>query len=98
MAAQQRAQLRSELVGRLNQKPFRKLPGTRAELYEKLDRPALASLPLQPYVFAQWKKVRVGLDYHVEVEGHHYSTPYQLVGQQVEARYTALAGARSMTA
>jgi transposase len=29
------------------------------------------------------------LDYHVDVEGHHYSTPYQLVGQQVEARYTA---------
>jgi transposase len=78
-----------ELVSKLNQKPFRKLPGTRAELYEKLDRPALASLPPQPYVFAQWKKVRVGLDYHVEVEGHHYSTPYQLVGQQVEARYTA---------
>jgi transposase len=25
----------------------------------------------------------------VEVEGHHYSTPYQLVGQQVESRYTA---------
>jgi transposase len=80
-----------ELVTTLNQKPFRKLPGTRAELYEKLDRPALASLPPQPYVFAQWKKVRVGLDYHVEVEGHHYSTPYQLVGQQVEARYTASA-------
>jgi transposase len=78
-----------ELAAKLNQKPFRKLPGTRAELYQKLDRPALASLPLHPYVFAQWKKVRVGLDYHVEVEGHHYSTPYQLVGQQVETRYTA---------
>jgi transposase len=78
-----------ELVAKLNQKPFRKLPGTRAELYQKIDRPALASLPLHPYVFAQWKKVRVGLDYHVEVEGHHYSTPYQLVGQQVETRYTA---------
>ena len=80
-----------ELAAKLNQKPFRKLPGTRAELYQKLDRPALASLPPRPYVFAQWKKVRVGLDYHVEVEGHHYSTPYQLVGQQVEARYTASA-------
>lgn len=78
-----------ELVGKLNQKPFHKLPGSRKELYEKLDRPALAALPSQPYVLAQWKKVRVGLDYHVEVEGHHYSTPYQLIGQQVEARYTA---------
>ena len=78
-----------ELIEKLNRRPFRKLPGTRAELYEKLDRPALASLPVHPYVFAQWKKIRVGLDYHAEVEGHHYSTPYQLVGQQIEARYTA---------
>jgi len=78
-----------ELVGKLNRKPFRKLPGSRAELYEKLDRPALANLPSQAYVLAYWKKIRVGLDYHVEVEGPHYSTPYQLVGQQVEARYTA---------
>jgi transposase len=78
-----------ELIDKLNRRPFRKLPGTRVELYEKLDRPALASLPAQPYVFAQWKKERVRLDYHVDVEGHHYSTPYQLVGQQIEARYTA---------
>ena len=80
-----------ELIARLNQRPFRKLPGTRLELYEKLDRPALAALPSQPYVFAQWKKIRVGLDYHVEVEGHYYSVPYQLVGQQIEARYTGAA-------
>jgi transposase len=78
-----------ELIDKLNRRPFRKLPGTRVEWYEKLDRPALAPLPAQPYLFAQWKKIRVGLDYHVEVEGHHYSTPYQLVGQQIEARYTA---------
>lgn len=78
-----------ELVDKLNQKPFRKLPGSRIELYQKLDRPALAALPSQPYVFAQWQKTRVGLDYHVEVEGHHYSTPHQLVGHQVEVRYTA---------
>jgi len=78
-----------EVIEKLNRRPFRKLPGTRAELYAKLDRPALASLPAQPYVFAQWKKIRVGLDYHVDVEGHHYSTPYQLVGQHIEARYTA---------
>jgi transposase len=68
-----------ELVAKLNRKPFRKLPGSRIELYEKFDRPALAALPSQPDVSAQWKKIRVGLDYHVEVEGHYYSTPYQLV-------------------
>jgi transposase len=78
-----------ELLGKLNQKPFRKMPGSRRELYEKLDRPALQALPSQPYVLARWKKVQVGVDYHVEVEGHWYSTPYQLVSQQVEIRYSA---------
>jgi transposase len=77
------------LVQHLNQRPFRKLPGSRRELYEKLDRPALQSLPCQPYVFAEWKKERVRLDYHVELDGHYYSVPYQLVQQLVEIRYSA---------
>ena len=78
-----------ELIRKLNQRRFRKLPGTRLEWYQKLDRPALQPLPLQPYVFAEWKKDRVRLDYHVEVDGHYYSVPYQLAQQPVEIRYTA---------
>ena len=79
----------SELLAKLNQRPFRKLPGTRMELYQQLDRPALQPLPLQPYAFAEWKKDRVRLDYHVEVDGHYYSVPYQLAQQTVEIRSTA---------
>jgi len=79
----------AELIGKLNQRPFRKLPGSRLELYQKLDRPALQPLPPGPYVFAEWKKERVRLDYHVEVDGHYYSVPYQLAQQEVEIRSTA---------
>ena len=46
-------------------------------------------LPTEPYVIAQWKIVRPNIDYHVEIERHYYSVPYQLVGQELEARYTA---------
>jgi len=77
-----------ELVHKLNERPFRKLAGSRAELYQSIDRPALQSLPLQPFVYAEWKKARVNLDYHIELGGHYYSTPYQLVGKEVEARST----------
>jgi transposase len=77
-----------ELVHKLNQRPFRKLPGSRGELYQNLDRPALQPLPLRPFVFAEWKKARVNLDYHIELDGHYYSTPYQLVGKEVEVRST----------
>jgi transposase len=34
----------------LNNKPFKKLPGTRASQFEAIDRPALKPLPAQPYV------------------------------------------------
>src|SRR3954451_3920367 len=41
------------------------------------------------YVLAYWKPVRANIDYHVEIERHYYSVPYQLVGEQLDARYTA---------
>ena len=78
-----------ELVHKLNQRPFRKLGGSRAELYRTIDSPALQPLPLTPFVYAEWKKARVNLDYHVEVDRHYYSTPYQLVGKEVEVRSTS---------
>jgi len=37
-------------------------------------------------VYATWKKVRVHIDYHVELDGHYYSVPYALVKQQLDAR------------
>lgn len=79
----------AELLERLNQRRFRKRDGTRASLYATLDRPALQPLPVERYVIAEWKTVRVNIDYHVEVDRHYYSVPYQLVGEQLEARSTA---------
>jgi len=37
---------------------------------------------------AEWKKVGVNVDYHVEVDGHYYSVPYTLIRQELMARYT----------
>lgn len=73
----------------LNTRAFRRLPGSRREAYETLDRPALRALPTQPFQFAQWKPARPNIDYHVEFEGHYYSVPYALAGQAVELRITA---------
>jgi len=79
-----------ELLDRLNNRPFRKRPDTsRALLFQQLDRPALKPLPAGRYAIAEWKPVKPNIDYHVEVERHYYSVPYQLVGQQLDARYTA---------
>lgn len=78
-----------ELLARLNQRPFQKQPGSRRSLFETLERPALRPLPAVSYEFAEWKKARVHIDYHVEIDGHYYSVPYRLVKTELDARCTA---------
>lgn len=77
-----------ELLEELNNKPFQKLEGTRRSLYETLDRPALKPLPAQRYEFAEWKKARANIDYHIQVEQNYYSVPHQLVHGELEVRLT----------
>jgi transposase len=78
----------AELLADLNQRPFKKLPGNRLSWFKAIDRPALRPLPVQPYDIAHFKRCRVNLDYHVEIDGHYYSVPHALVRQEVEARIT----------
>ncbi len=80
--------LRTQRIA-LNARPFQKLPGTRRQLLETLERPALKPLPATPYEYAQWKKARVNIDYHIQVDKHLYSVPYALVRQEVDVRLTA---------
>jgi len=77
-----------ELLEKLNDRPFKKLPGCRRQHFETLDKPALRPLPGEPYVYAEWKKARVHIDYHVEVDKHYYSVPHVLIKKQVEVRIT----------
>ncbi|MCX6111147.1 MAG: IS21 family transposase [Proteobacteria bacterium] len=71
----------------LNARRFRKMPGSRRDLFETLDVPELTPLPDQRYEYVNFKLARVNINYHVEVEGHNYSVPYTLVQKQVEIRY-----------
>jgi len=78
-----------ELRDRLNGKVTRHLGASRRDLFEKIDKPALKPLPTEPYVYAEWKQCRVGLDYHVDIGRHYYSVPHQLLRQKLWARITA---------
>lgn len=77
------------LLDQLNDRVTRHLGASRRQLFEQLDKPALKPLPAEPYTYAQWKKCRVGIDYHVEVDKHYYSVPHKLLRQQLMARITA---------
>jgi transposase len=77
-----------ELLDKLNDRPFKKIPGSRRSLYESVDKPALKPLPMVPYEYAHFKKASVNIDYHVVYDDHFYSVPYQFRGEVVEVRAT----------
>ena len=72
----------------LNDRPMQQLGVSRRTRYEQLDRPALRPLPTSRYDRAAWKPCRVTSDYHIQVDHHLYSVPYQLIHELVEARST----------
>jgi transposase len=76
------------LLTKLNDRVMRHVKASRRELYERLDKPALKPLPATPYEFAEWKQVRVNIDYHIVYDDHFYSAPYTLVGETLFVRAT----------
>ena len=70
---------------------MRRLGIRRRQLFEALERPALESLPVTEYVYAEWRLARVGRDYHVEIESFFYSVPYRLVQHKLDVFLTATA-------
>ena len=72
----------------LNLKIMDHLGKSRWELFEALDRPALRPLPDRLYEPAEWKRAKVGIDYHVQYHRHYYSVPYEMRHKDVEFRVT----------
>jgi transposase len=76
------------LLTKLNHRPFRKREGSRATVFEALDRPALKPLPTEPFDLSEWSRARVNIDYHITFDANLYSVPYNLVHELVEIRST----------
>ena len=76
------------VLERMNGREMRRLGVSRRQLFETIERPAMQSLPEQDYEYAVWRLARVGIDYHVEVEGFLYSVPHTLIREQVDTRAT----------
>lgn len=77
------------LVARLNDRVMKKLKKSRRQLFDEIEKGALKPLPSAPYEFADWAKPKVGFNYHVEFDEHHYSVPYTLYGHVLDLRATA---------
>jgi transposase len=77
-----------ELLEYYNTRIMKKYGKSRKELFASLDQPSAAPLPESDYEYAQWKKARVNINYHVNFEKHDYSVPYTLIHKEVDIKAT----------
>src|SRR5471030_3562400 len=77
------------VMRRMNERTMRNLGVSRRELFEKIERAALNDLPADDWEFAEWRRARVNLDYHIEVHDFLYSVPHALIREEVDVRATA---------
>jgi transposase len=77
------------LIDGYNNKIIRRLGKSRTELFETLDKPLLHPLRTNQYIFKEFKRATVGIDYHIELEGSGYSVPYIHLGKKVDVTYSA---------
>ena len=77
------------LTSELNDKKLTNLPVSRRELFEAEEKTNLKALPDSRYEFAEWKKSRIGPDYHVWLASQAYSVPHRLCGKNVDVRLSS---------
>jgi len=77
------------LLNRINAQPFQKLEGSREQWFQEAEKSQLLPLPATAFTLATWLKAGVNIDYHVAVQKHFYSVPYDLVHQSLDVRLTA---------
>jgi transposase len=72
-------------VGKLNAQAFTKREGTRLTALTE-ERAYLRPLPERVYLYGRWKRAKVHIDYHIQIDKRLYSVPYLLVGKSVDVR------------
>ncbi|MEO8798294.1 MAG: IS21 family transposase [Polyangiaceae bacterium] len=72
------------LIADINGRTMRAYKTSRRALFERLDKPALAPLPAEPFEVSAWKQVVLNIDYHAAFEGHLYSAPHALRHEDIE--------------
>lgn len=75
-----------ELLTHLNERKFRRLPGTRKSRFIEMDKPVLKPRPGKLYERLKWiSEQKVDPNYHLYVDGHSYSVPSKFARERVGA-------------
>lgn len=78
----------ASLLDDYNNKIVKHLQKSRTELFEEIDKPYLNPLPMNTYVYKQFKIAKVNQDYHITLEKCNYSVPLKYIKEEVEVRYS----------
>jgi len=73
----------------LNRRVMKRYGRSRRQLFDELDRPALARRRSDRFAHEDWSYATVGPDYYVCVDEYYYSVPYTVVGDYIESRRSA---------
>jgi transposase len=76
------------LLEQLNNRALRKLKQSRRQLFGLFDQPNALALPEKSYEYADWKTATANIDYHIDIDRHYYSVPFELKGEKLHVRYT----------
>jgi len=76
------------LMDRYNNKVMKHLGKSRTQLFEELEKDELQALPANRYIHEQYKRAKVGIDYHITLEKCNYSVPFKYLQKEVEVRYS----------
>jgi len=79
----------AELLEDLNDRRMRVYQVSRRQLFDKLERSVLKPLPTTRFVYGEWSRAKVNVDYHVESDGHYYSVPHAHLHAHVDVRVSA---------
>ncbi len=71
-----------------NNRPMKDYGGlSRRQRFETEDLPFAKSLPEKPFTTTRVKdNVKVARDYHIQIDNHFYSVPYNLAGKRLQVR------------
>ena len=79
-----------EKLWQFNEKAFQGRDDSRKDLFEQHEKPALKSLPAQPFEIKKYRELTVQKNSHIHLaeDKHYYSVPYAYTGQKVKIIYT----------
>lgn len=72
-----------------NNRPMQLYNQSRKERFLSFEQQTLQPLPSERFVISEWKKAKVHIDYHVQLEKSYYSVPARLIGKQVDLSFSS---------